>query len=165
MRDNPKKAREMHTERRSALRKAVGADIIIDHQPTGLARGRIANVSVGGLYVRTGSGTPSPRAQVELVLMHQTESGTRVYRLPTRVVRTTRDGVGLAVQHYDLDTFRTLTALLLSTQSATAADDNPGADQQRPAPVLAGTAGTAEVAVARVVPVSPNVSPHPSDFD
>jgi hypothetical protein len=157
----------MRTERRWGLRKSVLADVVIDNQPAGLARGRIANVSVGGLFVHTADAAPEPRSHVELVLLRQTGAGTRVYRIPTTVVRTANKGVGLVVNHYDLDTFRTLVALLLDSDSSPTADapnHNPGDDRQRPNPELAGTAGTAEVAVARVVPSSPNASPNSGDF-
>lgn len=148
----------MQTERRWGVRKSVTADVVIDHQPAGLARGRIANASVGGLYVQTGANAPL-QSQVEIVLMRRTETGTRVYRVPTMVVRTADKGIGFVVHRYDLDTFRTLVALLLeSNPTAAAPNGNTGDDRQRLDPVLAGTAGTAEVAVARVVPLSQNAS-------
>ena len=154
----------MQPERRWATRKSLTADVVVDHQPVGLARGRIANVSVSGLYVKTGAPLP-PQSQVELVLMRQTEAGTHVYRIPTTVVRKATEGLGLVVHRYDLDTFRTLVTLLLESDATAAPNDNPGDGAQRPDPVLAGTAGTAEVAVARVVPITPNASPKSGDFD
>lgn len=164
----------MRAERRWNLRKPVTADVVIDNQPIGLMRGRITNVSVGGLYVHTGPLTPAPQAHVELVLLRQAESGTRVFRIPTMVVRTANQGVGLVIHQYDLDSFRTLVALLLDpnfpppeaapTASVPDANTNPADDRQRLDPGLAGTAGTAEVAVARIVPLSQNASPHPGDF-
>jgi len=157
----------MRTERRSGLRKVVTADVVIDNQPAGLARGHIANVSVGGLFIHTADAAPELRSHVELVLLRQTGAGTRVYRIPTTVVRTaTNEGIGLMVNHYDLDTFRSLVALLLDSNPPADAPNNgnPGDDRQRLDSELAGTAGTAEVAVARVVPSSPNASPNSGDF-
>lgn len=164
----------MQMERRWTQRKPVKVDVVIDNQPVGLMRGRIANVSVGGLYVHTGPITPAPQAHVELVLLRQTESGTRVYRIPTTVVRTANQGVGLVIHQYDLDSFRTLVALLLDpnspppeaaqTASLPGANINPAEDRQRLDPELAGTAGTAEVVVARVVPTS-HPSPYKGDLD
>lgn len=154
----------MQAERRWATRKSLTAEVVIDQQPAGLARGRIANASVSGLYVETGA-TPPPRSQLELVLMRQGATGTQVYRIPATVARKATEGLGLVVHRYDLDTFRTLVTLLLDVDSTTPPNGNPGNDRQRPDPVLAGTAGTAEVAVARVVPTSLNASPRPGDFD
>lgn len=154
----------MQPERRWATRKSLTADVVVDHQPAGLARGRIANVSVSGLYVKTEATLP-PRSHVELVLMRQSPAGTHVYRIPTTVVRKATEGLGLVVHRYDLDTFRTLVTLLLDSDATTAPNGNPGNDPRRLDPVLAGTAGTAEVAVARVVPMSPNASPKSGDFD
>jgi len=144
----------MQAERRWATRKSLAADVVIDHQPAGLARGCIANASVSGLYVETGA-APPPRSQLELVLMRQSATGTHAYRIPATVVRKASAGLGFVVHRYDLDTIRTLVTLLLDSDPTTAPNGNPGDDRQRPAPVLAGTAGTAEVAVARVVPIPP----------
>lgn len=168
----------MRTERRWGLRKTVEADVVIDNQPAALLRGRIGNVSVGGLYVSTTPAALMPDSCVELVLMHQAPGGTQVYRLAATVVRRANEGVGLMIYHYDLDAFRALVALLLEhTDPSTgpAAKNqmlehdvpdcsvNTGDEAVRLDPALAGTAGTAAVAVTRVVPISHNDSPHRGD--
>lgn len=103
----------MRTERRLGLRKSMQADVVIDNQPASLLRGRISNVSVGGLYVCTIPAALAPHSRVELVFMRQVDGVTRVYRLSAMVVRRANEGVGLLINHYDLDAFRALVALLL----------------------------------------------------
>lgn len=162
----------MRTERRWGLRKTVQAEVVIDNQPTSLLRGRISNVSVGGLYVSTIPVALAPHSRVELVFMRQVQGVTRVYRLSAVVVRRGHEGVGLLINHYDLDAFRALVALLLEQSGSwgeapgerqpVSASVNTG-DEHRPlGRGLAGTAGTA-VAVARVEPIYHNDSPQRGD--
>jgi hypothetical protein len=107
-------------ERRWGLRKAIEVDVVIDNQPSSLLRGQIGNVSTGGLFVRTEPKSLQKNAQVELVLMLQQDSGTRVYRMPAMVVRLTHEGAGLMFDEYDVNAFRTLVVLLLARQKAAA---------------------------------------------
>lgn len=164
----------MRTERRWGLRKSVQADVLIDNQPASLLRGRISDVSVGGLYVSTIPAALAPNSRVELVFMRQVQGVTRVYRLSAMVVRRGTEGVGLLINHYDLDAFRALVALLLEQtgswsaasgkQQPVSASVNTG-DEHRPLGLeLAGTAGTA-VAVPRIEPIYHNDSPQPGDTD
>ena len=163
----------MRTERRWGLRKAVQADVLIDNQPASLLRGRINDVSVGGLYVSTIPVALAPNSGVELVFMRQVQGATRVYRLSAMVVRRGNEGVGLLINHYDLDAFRALVALLLeqtgsgseaSEHQSVSASVNTG-NERRPLGLgLAGTAGTA-VAAPRVEPIYHNDSPQPGDTD
>lgn len=162
----------MRTERRWGLRKSVQADVLIDNQPASVLRGRVSNVSVGGLYVSTIPAALAPRSRVELVLMRQVAGATRVYRLSATVVRRANEGVGLLITHYDLDAFRALVALLL--EQAGSWGETPGerqpisasvntGDEHRPLGLgLAGTAGTA-VAVTGVEPIYHNDSPQRGD--
>jgi hypothetical protein len=113
-------------ERRWGTRKAMEVDVVIDNQPAGILRGRIGNVGVGGLFVRTAPTTLSKNAQVELVLMLRQESGTRVYRMPALVARLTPEGAGLMFDQYDVDAFRALVVLLLNRQRRAAADATRG---------------------------------------
>lgn len=107
-------------ERRWGMRKAIEVDVVIDNQPACLLRGRIGNVSIGGLYVRTEPGSLSKDSQVELVLMLQQDNGTRVYRMHAMVVRLTHDGAGLMFDQYDVNAFRALVVLLLAQKKAAA---------------------------------------------
>lgn len=107
-------------ERRWGMRKAIEVDVVIDNQPACLLRGRIGNISVGGLYVRTEPGSLSKNSQVELVLMLQQDNGTRVYRLHAMVARLAPDGAGLMFDQYDVNAFRALVVLLLAQKKAAA---------------------------------------------
>lgn len=144
-------------ERRWGLRKAIEVDVVIDNQPASLLRGRIGNVSIGGLFVRTEAKNLRKNAQVELVLMLQQDSGTRIYRMPAMVVRLTQDGAGLMFDEYDVNAFRALVVLLLAQQKAgeSSANHNNSLSIEggaRAASVLEGTTGS-------YVPVSQQSSP------
>jgi len=107
----------MRTERRWGLRKAVDVDVVIDNQPACLLHGRIGNISIGGLYVRTTPNALNTNAPVELVLLLHEDGGTRVYRMPAIVVRLTDDGAGLIFDRYNIDAFRTLVFLLRDSRA------------------------------------------------
>lgn len=111
----------MGTERRWGARKPVEVDVVIDNQPLCLMRGRIGNISIGGLFVQTAGGALHENAKVELVLLLQEDGTTRVYRMPALVVRVTPDGAGFMFDQYDVNAFRTLVALVLDRQKRTAA--------------------------------------------
>lgn len=156
-------------ERRWGLRKSIEVDVVIDNQPTCLIRGRIGNVSIGGLFVRTEQTNLTMNSQVELVLMLQQEGGTQVYRLPAMVVRLTPQGAGLMFDQYDVDAFRTLVALLLAKQRAA---PQPGKDRSETtalplsidpgkaaASIQEGKTGKAASAAASAAPVLAQPSP------
>lgn len=119
----------MGTERRWGARKAVEVDVVIDNQPLCLLRGRIGNISIGGLFVRTAGSALHENAKVELVLLLQEQGGTRVYRMPALVVRVTPEGAGFMFDQYDVNAFRTLVALVLDRQKRAASLEAPGAGQ------------------------------------
>src|SRR5690554_764782 len=89
-----------HMERRWGIRKSVDVEVVIDCQRRGLLRGRLGNVSVGGLFVRTEPSVLTRNTHVEVVLMLQHADGTRVYRMPALVVRLSPNGVGLMLDQY-----------------------------------------------------------------
>lgn len=145
-------------ERRWGMRKSIDVEVVIDNQPACLIRGRIGNVSVGGLFVRTEDSSLAMNSQVELVLMLQQDQGTQVYRLPAMVVRLTPQGAGLMFDEYDVDAFRTLVALLLAKQRAA---KQPGETSALPVSIDRGKAAasvkegvTRETALA-AAPVAP----------
>lgn len=155
-------------ERRWGMRKAVEIDVVIDNQPESLLRGQIGNVSVGGLYVRTEPRNLSKDSQVELVLMLQQDSGTRVYRMAAMVVRLTHEGAGLMFDQYDVNAFRALVGLLLARQKASAAAIKEGRNNAFSfsidgdadvASVLEGTTGGAAGTARTFVPASKQPSP------
>lgn len=107
----------VRTERRWGLRKAVQVDVLIDNQPACLLHGRIGNISIGGLFVRTSPHALDRNARVELVLLLQENGGTKVYRMPAIVVRHTAEGAGLIFDRYNIDAFRTLVFLLRDSRA------------------------------------------------
>jgi len=107
----------MRTERRWGMRKSVEVDVVIDNQPVSLLHGRIGNVSIGGLFVKTTPVALNPNSPVELVLMLHENGGTRVYRMPAIVVRLTNHGAGLIFDRYNIDAFRTLVFLLRDSRA------------------------------------------------
>lgn len=111
----------MGMERRWGARKRIEVDVVIDNQPLCLLRGRIGNISIGGLFVQTTAASGlNANAKVELVLLLQEQGGTRVYRMPALVVRVTPDGAGFMFDQYDVNAFRTLVALVLDRQKRAA---------------------------------------------
>lgn len=111
----------MGMERRWGARKPVEVDVVIDNQPLCLLRGRIGNISIGGLFVETAAASLHANAKVELVLLLQEQGGTRVYRMPALVVRVAGNGAGFMFDQYDVNAFRTLVALVLDRQKRAAA--------------------------------------------
>lgn len=155
-------------ERRWGMRKAIQVDVVIDNQPACLLRGRIGNVSTGGLFVQTEPTSLSQNEQVELVLMLQQESGTRVYRISAMVVRLAQDGAGLMFDQYDVNAFRALVVLLLAQQKAARTQTNKERVNalsfskeggRRVASTLEGTTGVAAGAVGSLAPISQQASP------
>ena len=108
----------MGMERRWGMRKSVEVEVVIDNQPVCLLRGRIDNISIGGLFVHTEPAPLRMNTPVELVLLLEDDNGTRVYRLPAVVVRITAEGAGLMFDQYDVNAFRTLVVLLLEQQKS-----------------------------------------------
>ncbi len=160
----------MTMERRWGIRKSVEIDVVIDNQPNCLLRGRIGNVSIGGLFVRTEPAGLAVNSQVELVVILHEEQGARVYRMPAMVVRLTPNGAGFMFDQYDVNAFRTLVMLLLAGQRAPAGRRpepryRPSraplsiGDGARAASILEGTTGNAATAAAPVAPVLPQLSP------
>lgn len=102
-------------ERRWGTRKSVEVDVVIDNQPAGLRRGRIGNVSAGGVFVRIDPEGLATKTPVELLLQLH-DNGTRVHRMPAIVARLTPSGAGFTFDQYNVEAFRALVVLLLATQ-------------------------------------------------
>lgn len=151
-------------DRRWGMRKPVGIDVVIDNHPSCLLRGRIGNVSVGGLFVQTEATNLNPNSRVEIVLMLQKDNGTSVYRMPAMVVRLTPSGAGLRFDEYDVNAFRALVMLLLAQrQTSTATARTPA----EPFCIESGRAarpfeGTAAASVRAVEFVSARQEPSPA---
>lgn len=158
----------MDMERRWGVRKSIEVDVVIDNQPNCLQRGRIGDVSIGGLFVRTEPAGLAMNSQVELVLMLQQKDGTRVYRMPAMVARLTANGAGFMFDQYDVNAFRTLVVLLLARQKSSHRPEPHHRhsrlplsieDGARAAPIREGTTGKVATAAAPAVPVLPPLSP------
>lgn len=156
----------MQTERRWGMRKAVDVDVMIDNQPVCLLHGRIGNISIGGLFVKTTPQALDTDAPVELVLLLHENGGTRVYRMPAVVVRRAEDGAGLIFDRYNIDAFRTLAFLLKGSrgfgtrrQKQALRTKQPESGQGRIAAGLPGATTGADGAAALVGSISYNQSP------
>lgn len=146
-------------ERRWGLRKPVDADVVIDSQPLCLLRGRIGNISIGGLYVTTTPTALNRNTPVELVLLRQESGGTRVYRLPAMIVRLTEEGAGLIFDRYHIDAFRTLAFLLRDSRRPGAGAPANYAGDAAEDSIWAGTTWGADGAAASVASIPYNHSP------
>jgi hypothetical protein len=106
----------MGMERRWGVRRPVEVEVLIDNQPACTLQGRVDNISIGGLFVKTEASSLRMNAPVELVLSIDEAGNKHVYRLPAVVVRQANGGVGLMFDQYDVSAFRTLVVLLLDRQ-------------------------------------------------
>lgn len=106
----------MGMEHRCGTRRAIDANVIIDCRPAGLTRGRVRNISAGGLFIkmRPPGGLTSDR--VKVVFVHHDRGVARVYRMPAVIIRWGRDGAGLMFSELSPNAFYGLLAILLAEE-------------------------------------------------
>lgn len=106
----------MGMEHRCGSRRSIDANVIIDCRPAGLVRGRIQNISVGGLFIkmRPPGGMASDR--VKVVFVRRDRGVTRLYRMPALVIRWNRLGAGLMFSELSANAFYALLAILLAEE-------------------------------------------------
>jgi hypothetical protein len=112
-------------EQRSGKRRAIDAQVVIDCRPTALTRGRIKNVSVGGMYIKMRPLRGLRNDHVKLVLVRRENGVSRIYRLPAVVIRWTRDGAGLMFSELTPNAFYALLAILLADEQQRAGHRSP----------------------------------------
>ena len=106
----------MGMEHRCGTRRGIDAGVIVDCRPGGLVRGRIQNISVGGLFVKM---RPLPRLandRVKVVFVRREGRICRLYRMPAVVIRWSRDGAGLMFSELSPNAFYALLAILLAEE-------------------------------------------------
>jgi hypothetical protein len=122
-------------EHRCGTRRTIDARVVVDCRPTGLMRGRIKNVSAGGLYVKMRPLRGMTNDQVRLVLVRHDRGVYRLYRLPAVIIRWTRDGAGLMFNELTPNAFYALLSILLAEeQRKTGIRPPPGAGGHKPKP-------------------------------
>lgn len=122
-------------EHRCGTRRMIDAGIIVDCRPAGLARGRVRNISVGGLYVKMRPMPGSAQDQVNVIFVRRERGVSRIYRLPAVVVRWTREGAGLMFTELTSNSFYALLAILLAEERRSAGargTARSGTSQRRP---------------------------------
>lgn len=113
----------------------IDAGIIVDCRPAGLVRGRVRNISVGGLYVRMRPMPGLANDQVTVVFVRRERGVCRIYRLPAVIVRWSREGAGLMFTELTSNSFYALLAILLAEERRGAGAKGAGragASQRRP---------------------------------
>lgn len=103
-------------EHRSGKRRVVDAQVVVDCRPLGLMRGRIKNVSAGGLFIRMKPLRGMRSDHVKLVLVRRERGVSRIYRLPAVILRWARDGAGLMFSDLTPNAFYALLAILLADE-------------------------------------------------
>lgn len=106
----------MGMEHRCGTRRTIEANVIIDCRPAGLSRGRVRNISAGGLFIkmRPPGGMSSDR--VKVVFVHHDHGIARLYRLPAVIIRWSREGAGLMFSELSPNAFYGLLAVLLAEE-------------------------------------------------
>lgn len=84
----------MAMEHRWSKRCPTDLPVTVAYRPVGLIRGRLADLSGGGAYVRTRISLV-PNTLVELVVPNDEEEATRLLRVPAIVTRPDADGAAL----------------------------------------------------------------------
>lgn len=103
-------------EHRGASRRSIDAKVIIDCRPAGLVRGKIQNISVGGLFIRMRPPARLVSDRVKVVFVRRDRGVSRMYRLPAIIIRWNRDGAGLMFTDLSANAFYALLAILLAEE-------------------------------------------------
>jgi len=103
-------------EHRCGTRRLIETSVIVDCRPFGLIRGRLKNISVGGLFVRMRPRPGMSSDRVKVVFVRRERGVCRLYRLPAVVIRWTRDGAGLMFSELTPNAFYALLAILLAEE-------------------------------------------------
>ncbi len=106
----------MGMEHRCGTRRAIDANVIIDCRPTGLARGRVRNISAGGLFIKMRAPGGLTNDRVKVVFVHHDRGVARLYRMPAVIIRWGRDGAGLMFSELSSNAFYGLLAILLAEE-------------------------------------------------
>lgn len=125
----------MGMEHRCGTRRSIDAGVIVDCRPAGLVRGRVQNISVGGLYVKMRPVAGIANDRVYIVFIRRDRGVTRFYRIPAVIIRWTREGAGLMFSELTSNSFYALLAILLSEErrmAAGKASNRPGAPNRKP---------------------------------
>lgn len=106
----------MGMEHRCGARRGIDANVIIDCRPAGLVRGRIQNISVGGLFIRMRPPAGIASDRVKVVFVRRERGVTRLYRMPAVIIRWNRQGAGLMFSELSANAFYALLAILLAEE-------------------------------------------------
>lgn len=106
----------MGMEHRCGARRSIDANVIIDCRPVGLVRGRIQNISVGGLFIRMRPPAGLTNDRVKVVFVRRERGITRLYRMPAVIIRWNRHGAGLMFSELSANAFYALLAILLAEE-------------------------------------------------
>lgn len=127
----------MGMEHRGGSRRSIDANVIIDCRPAGLVRGKIQNISVGGIFIRMRPPARMSSDRVKVVFVRRDRGISRLYRLPAVIIRWNRQGAGLMFTELSANAFYALLAILLaeeqSKRTRATSTAKPPADRRGPA--------------------------------
>lgn len=102
----------MHDEKRSAVRKNVSFDILINRDFLDPRRWSTRDLGMNSVFVKMAPDAMLPGAWVEMVLLLDGAAETERLCLPAEIIRVTGDGVVLKFRDYDSHTGQMLRDLL-----------------------------------------------------
>lgn len=91
---------KMDSEKRYSVRKPVVLNILVDDDLAHPRLWKTRNLSTDGVFVVCREERMSVASRVEAVVLLPNERGEGPLRLPARVARVARDGVGLKFDDY-----------------------------------------------------------------
>lgn len=91
----------MHDEKRSAIRKHVSFDILVNRDFLDPRRWRIRDVGMNSVFVKMSPAEMLPGAWVEVVLLLDEEADAEQLCLPAEIIRISVDGVVLKFRDDD----------------------------------------------------------------
>jgi hypothetical protein len=98
---------------RSSQRKPIALDAALYFGDGQIRRGRTRDMGLTGVFIKTDRKVGCGGAGVEVAFGRDEDGAPTSYRFQARVVRRSREGVGLIFRDVDLDAFRGLQALLM----------------------------------------------------
>lgn len=106
----------MSMEHRGGGRRAVSADVILDCRPAGLLRGRVKDISIGGMFVKLPTIPRMSNRRVRVIFVRRQHRVSRIYRVHAAVTRRGQDGAGLMFNDLNPNAFYALLAILLADE-------------------------------------------------
>lgn len=103
---------ESQEDRRWSARKSIELNVALYYDRLGLLPCKTLDMSMEGMFVKTGRIMLSQYSKVDAVLTRFDGSVSQQLRLPAKIVRVSQHGAGLQFHNFDSDTYYFLRELL-----------------------------------------------------